>query len=1084
MAVRVWLDKDGKVLVSPEGNVYLSEECCCLKEPDPTVCWQLYSATVTTSEDGSSKGWSEPWMVDYTCMLEGAGSPGAAEWRYAGGGGATRWVSFPGRCSECSSPHGADRPGLNLACTAFAEWFDSAGIFFDTLYMNVATVVTYAVQRDEDGNSIGREVAGSTVIPNWRLTALTPDDTEDLIYSQVLGEARRVYAPRWGKSIADPDKTDPYVYWNMVGLSTATNSYTVYDGGWCPLPLANGVSLLTVGASRHYATGGHGLMFLTMVGSRYTALPVASTAMKTVRTALGCTVQTLAHFNTDQWGHLELGWSVGGDQWYDPYVHVHAHRIALGAMTPVSECSRHDRDLPRYLTQSMAPLWREYYWISHSIPFAAAADHAIDMALSGKAVTPNLSIYGVRCNTWWFRLIGESWDGCPKDDDGGVFQGWSVLYQGEGCPAYRYLDKLIPMTVDAYPLVGKRTGWVHEDDDALAAGSTVWRAFSSELGDGHCYSVDRLNIHNFPSWRTNLCSNAFRPVSAEVPNLVWKGSDIGKREWADANSSAGVGGAWPIQNLWIKSTSGAGWYLSQAGTALDAYYTGFVLEDNAPYAATVFNGGEEVKPKATHTYYNLAGEARTGSVGPCVALIGPQVTKGHNYGVSLCAEYLVDGFTYVSTRSYTLPRGYECTLTTLVKSTHTFGDGGVIERYGIDGCGVEQWKGCDANAPYPPYVPVNPTKWYRIWLFEKPVTYCSDGQVMTHPQEDEYPTKHSYYGSWYRLFEANPQLAGKLWQLPMTELGHGCWGMGAWWYCPPYSTMLGTASGGVVYASTTVYSSAYIWSENVSSASTVHYLASVYAAWERSAASYDVQAYTSPQTYYFGHTLSLANGLARAIQTGIVTHYDYHSHSSVYSDLTTIYESWYTEHGTISERSDGFGWTFKLYLPKSALASGMWAPCPWFSDYIDRNDTVWSFGYHACWTSYRTRHWNVSSQYITTVTHDNGDEEEVTRWTVDNGFSAETVNTGRDLYGSDLDTYGTPFYPLRPTGDVWTRPGYFMAGAVVSPGSATRWVRGSAYYTSKSSYLGIYGNHNTWILGASSNYIWTAWGSCELNLAP
>ena len=89
MAVRVWLDKDGRVLVSPEGNVYLSEECCCAKEPDPTVCWQLYSATVTTSEDGSSKGWSEPWMVDYTCLVSGSEPPGAAEWRYAQAG-ATR----------------------------------------------------------------------------------------------------------------------------------------------------------------------------------------------------------------------------------------------------------------------------------------------------------------------------------------------------------------------------------------------------------------------------------------------------------------------------------------------------------------------------------------------------------------------------------------------------------------------------------------------------------------------------------------------------------------------------------------------------------------------------------------------------------------------------------------------------------------------------------------------------------------------------------------------------------------------------------------------------------------------------------
>lgn len=1030
MAVRVWLDKDGKVLVSPEGNVYLSEQCCCLKEPDPTVCWQLYSATVTTSEDGASKGWSEPWMVDYTCLVSGSEPPGAAEWRYAQAG-ATRWVSFPGMCLECSSPHGADRPELNLACTAIAKWFASAGIFFDTLYMNVATVVTYAVRRDDDGNSIGREVAGSTVIPNWRLTAMTPDDTEDLIYSQVLGEARRVYAPRWGKSIADPDKTDPYVYWNMVGLSTAMNSYTVYDGGWCPYPLANGVSLLTNGNQYRYATGGQGLMSLTMVGSRYTALPVASTAMKAVSTALGCTVQTLAHFNTDQWGHLELGWSVGGDQWYDPYVHVHAHRIALGAMTPVSECSRHDRDLPRYLTQSMAPLWREYCWISHTIPLAAAADHAIDMALSGNTATPYLSIYGVRCNTWWFRLIGESWDGCPKDDDGGMFQGWSVLYQGANCPAYRYLDKLIPMTVNKDPIGYGVSRWFHEDDDALAAGSTVWRAYSSELGDGHCYSLARLGIDNFPSWRTNLCSNAFEPVSAEVPNLIWHGTDEGKRRWAGANEAAGVGGAWPIQSFWVNSSNGNWFYIQDSLGIVQDMYKRFVHWEDGVRPGTPYHGGEKLSSSQPYTIYNLAGGYQVRDWGPCLVITN--VRDGHVPGASVRYEALQGGGvgsgTYQHKPIYDVP--YKMVTTTYI-DTHSMVDGD-LEYAWLDGNGVEYWRGCDVQASsYFRSITANvdPRGWYSIWLVDFVYSVC-DGVGWT-SFDDSRPSS-GLPGSLERMLDANPHIHRDWWQFPLSSVG-GIYDLNSVY------TYLGTA--GYSYDSLVEYD--YTRTFRTADGFLTYGDGSCKFSGRRvQAGSGDVsRQFMSPSVCSYHQYVTMLNGQNAFSMSLLSRLYDHSSRYTVYSDLTTVYETWYTECVDLATvvSGDYYG---KAYLYRRPIESGAWAPqISLYRPELPDGAML----YTVTGTSFRTRWWNQSFQYTTTVTHDNGDEELVTRWSRIDSSSSESPVVQVRIPIESLGL-GTPSFALRTLGDYWSLPGYDLGGAVTSAGTASGVHTGGGEYS-------------------------------------
>ena len=119
------------------------------------------------------------------------------------------------------------------------------------------------------------------------------------------------------------------------------------------------------------------------------------------------------------------------------------------------------------------------------------------------------------------------------------------MWSREDTPEYLYLDTLIPMTDGRIPFGADLGVPLHEDDDALAQGSTVFRPFSSELGDGHCYLLTRIDIHNFPSWRTDLCSTVFKPTSVEVPNLIWKGTDMGKSLWR-SNSNVGYGGPWPI----------------------------------------------------------------------------------------------------------------------------------------------------------------------------------------------------------------------------------------------------------------------------------------------------------------------------------------------------------------------------------------------------------------------------------------------------------------------------------------------------------------------------------------------------------
>lgn len=1018
MAVRVWLDKDGKVLVSPEGNVYLSEECCCLKKPDPTICWQLYSATVTTSEDGSSKGWSEPWMVDYTCLVSGSEPPGAAEWRYAQVG-ATRWVSFLGMCSECSVPHGADKPGLNVECTQLRLYMAEAGLNYSTLYMGVATVITYAVVRDENGVSVGQEVAGSTVVPNWRLTEVTPDDSDDFKYSQTLGDARRVYAPVYKDSAVDKELLDPY-YYSRRGSTWVTNSYVVYSGGYYPIPLENGVSLLTAGARAQYATGGQGLMSLTQVGSRFSAVPCRSTGM-TSRSSLVCEwVHTMVHFDTDQWGRVEFAWSPVGDAWYRPYIHVTAHRAALGGMTPVSNCSRYERAMPIYMSQSMAPLWREYVWVSNSVPLAEAADHAIAMALSGVDIgTPGVTLYGVKCNTWWFRLIGESWDGCPIDV-GYAFGGWSRLWSSPDTPEYRYLDTLIPVTVNTTPFGINGNSRFHEDDDALAQGSTVFRAFSSELGDGHCYALYRLNIHNFPSWRTDLCPAAFEPVSAEVPNLIWKGSDFGKRSWAYANEQAGVGGAWPIQSFWINASSGAGWFTSQASiVTVPDYYTRFMFSSTPTLPGVLYNGGEKLYSSQVYKVYNLAGGYQTVTWGPC--LVVTDVGGGHLPGAQVALEALEEGGTYQYT---SMVDG--TMVTTKAYNSHSL----IVNPYdsvGLDGEVMEAWKGCDIRASEnfgSLHVEVDPNRWYRIWTLDSGLDVCADGGYTYY--NDSRPTS-GMPGSLERLFALNQHIPRNWWQDPAHSYVGGLYDIN------DVYTYLGTA--GYAYDYIIEADSLNTYSQAESGSLEHGYRRILWTArkYQGGTGERSIEK-QRPGTIGYHQYVTMLDGYNSVLVSCVCRGSAYSSWSTSYHDLTTIYESWYTEHCTVNSTWIGNGSYGSLYLYRLPIASGGWAPSlGLYRPASPDGANLISVG----GTEYRTTSRAHSYQYTTTITHADDSKELVTRWSYVNDNNTESAVVDYNIeYPSRW--LGDNSFALVTLGDRWTPPGYIEAGAVVTPGKATQ----------------------------------------------
>ena len=182
------------------------------------------------------------------------------------------------------------------------------------------------------------------------------------------------------------------------------------------------------------------------------------------------------------------------------------------------------------------------------------------------------------------------------------------------------------MTINTRPF-GLNTGyWYHEDDDALAQGSTVFRRFSSALGDGHAYCITPLNINNFPSWRTDMCQTAFEPRSVEVPNLIWKGTDIGKDFYGNANSVAGVGGPWPVQSFRINEIleAGAGWFAYQPAISplpnIYSQYAFIASSPSRPVPGTLLNGVDKLYSTQEYTRYDLAGNAYVKTLGPCIVI--------------------------------------------------------------------------------------------------------------------------------------------------------------------------------------------------------------------------------------------------------------------------------------------------------------------------------------------------------------------------------------------------------------------------------------------------------------------------------
>ena len=1016
MAVRVWLDKDGKVLVSPEGNVYLSEECCCLKEPDPTVCWQLYSATVTTSEDGSSKGWSEPWMVDYTCLVSGSEPPGAAEWRYAQAG-ATRWVSFLGMCSECSVPHGADKPDLNPACTV-SVYVITAGHGFSNLYMGVASVITYSVVRDADGLSVGQNVVGSTVVPNWLLTEVTPDDTDDFKYSQVLGEARLVRAPLFRDEALDGAKLDPY-YYPARGSTWVTNSYVVYDGGRFYRPLANGASLGILKDADYYATRGQPPMWLTMVGSRYSAVAQVSIGMTTMSSRVCDWATIWANFGANEWGHVEFSWTCAGDTWYRPYIDMTAHRVALGGMTPVSECSRYERELPTYLVQSMAPLWREYLWVSNAFPLAQAADHALDLALSGVDYgLPRVSITAVKCNTWWFRLIGEAWDGCPVDAEV-AFNGWTRLWSREDTPEYRYLDTLIPMTDSRVPYGADPYVPIHEDDDALAQGSTVFRPFSSELGDGHCYILYELSIHNFPSWRTDLCSTAFEPITAEVPNLIWRGTDIGKNGWWSSNSSAGAGGPWPVQSFWIRGSNSNGWYSSQLSLAsIDDHYTRFIASVSV-LPGTLYDGGDKLYVQQAYTVYDFAGGYQTVQLRPCIviteltshvpgALVGYEAV--HWSRITAISQLTYDGEVVYLTTCYDL---------------RYLAVAGTLDAIGLDGHGVELWRGCKyplISATKPIVASVNPNLSHRLWLVDGMGTVCSQDRM------DEFVEQITSCADGFleRFFSLNPTVPRDWWQVPLgyrgvydsdyligSDINRNFTFLGTFGYASDFTTEW--------YSSCIDGNASWFYSFSINYCIGGSASMSIYVPY--------------PSFVNLAQTVPLIDGYNKCAINGILSSFGSNHRTYSSRGKTTVYHNThitvFTANYTLvaAEADNATYGTFSMFrLP---LSSAAWAPtgkAVRVTNIVDVDypdfDNIYGTYYYTNIYDESTRLVDANGHYV---------------WSFNYSSTVSSLNTWRGLVlldGYYKSTY--VFVDPRTVGDWWSPPGlYDKIEAIVNPGKAT-----------------------------------------------
>ena len=580
MAGRIWLDKDGKVLVNSAGRVFLSDTCCCGTVKG--TCWQLYSATVITGQD-SVLSWSEPVFVDYQCATTPILGRDTG-WKWARDASvATAWYPHPGSCDVCSTPLGADYPNIQPGCSTnkivFWPVVCGSGYFYR------ASVVTYSRLRDDQGNAVGWATLGTAVMPNWRLTDLTPDDVGDTVYSQILDSYPcPIFFPRRLATIADPNNTIPYSCWNSkYGGATQFSTITVYSSGAGSKDvtmLANGVGIVWNCNRLDYALEGQGLMQLSKIGSRYTAFPLPVLKMTSYYFEAGCPLDNI-YFRPSEWGSLELEvgttWSASydmfpslkwtADDWFSPYIGCTADRVALGGWANPSACSSLVRELPAAgISETMMPGWCEYIWVSCEVPMAELVDRYIDKAVAGTVlVPPTIVITHTKCVTNWYRIIGRSWEGCPKDEPG-IFKNWTTMYEGTPgqIPTHMLLDTIMPFQDGVVPFGGLKT-LLHEDDDAIAAGSTVWRPFSQALGDGHWYSFSLLNYNNYPSWRSEMCSTAFEPVSVEVPHIAWRASDMARLAYPGEANVASASLGWPLGSLYFVGTGGEGWTHSSMG---------------------------------------------------------------------------------------------------------------------------------------------------------------------------------------------------------------------------------------------------------------------------------------------------------------------------------------------------------------------------------------------------------------------------------------------------------------------------------------------------------------------------------------
>lgn len=210
---KIWLDKNGKVLVDKDGKPFYTISCCC----GSTCCWQLYEAScvdaegrpgwingVYNSNAAEPRHWTTPQLVNYTCTTDCAGKAlFDLEWNIGDKEGA--WIlQGPGRaycllkrtdipvCSvlhvdeqgnsswevPCSRPAAfVPPPDIPCSCESLSWGYISRGLPY-AKYINMVFVVSTMYRENVD--NLYATCIGSSLFSVWDLPPGLPcSDTHE-----------------------------------------------------------------------------------------------------------------------------------------------------------------------------------------------------------------------------------------------------------------------------------------------------------------------------------------------------------------------------------------------------------------------------------------------------------------------------------------------------------------------------------------------------------------------------------------------------------------------------------------------------------------------------------------------------------------------------------------------------------------------------------------------------------------------------------------------------------------------------------------------------------------------------------------